>query len=63
MSYAVLVAASRRLLGAGAVDALAPAPYVLPGAAEADVRQVAVEERPALAVLVEAPAGLAPQVA
>ena len=32
MSYAVLVAASRRLLGAEAVDALAPGPYVLPGA-------------------------------
>ena len=47
MSYAVLVAASRRLLGAEAVDALAPGPYVLPGAAEVDVRQVAVEERPA----------------
>jgi glucosyl-3-phosphoglycerate synthase len=46
MSYAVLVAASRRLLGADAVDALAPGPYVLPGAAEVDVRQVAVEERP-----------------
>jgi glucosyl-3-phosphoglycerate synthase len=63
MSYAVLVAASRRLLGTGAVNALAPGPYVLPGSAEIDVRQVAVEERPALAVLVEAPAGLAPQVA
>ncbi len=63
MSYAVLVAASRRLLGAGAVDALAPGPYVLPGAAEVEVRQVAVEERPALDVLVEASAGLAPQVA
>ena len=48
MSYAVLVAASRRLLGAEAVDALAPGPYVMPGAAEIDVRQVAVEERPAL---------------
>ena len=46
MSYAVLVAASRRLLGADAVDALAPGPYVLPGPAEVDVRQVAVEERP-----------------
>ena len=46
MSYAVLVAASRRLLGAEAVDALAPGPYVLPGPAEVDVRQVAVEERP-----------------
>jgi glucosyl-3-phosphoglycerate synthase len=63
MSYAVLAAASRRLLGRDAVDALAPGPYVLPGTAEVDVRQVAVEERPALAVLVEAPAGLAPQVA
>jgi glycosyltransferase involved in cell wall biosynthesis len=48
MSYAVLVAASRRLLAAEAVDALAPGPYVLPGAGELDVRQVAVEERPAL---------------
>ena len=48
MSYAVLVAASRRLLGAAAVDALAPGPYVLPGAADVDVRQVAVEERPPL---------------
>ena len=46
MSYAVLVAASRRLLGPEAVDALAPGPYVLPGPAEVDVRQVAVEERP-----------------
>ena len=48
MSYAVLVAASRRLLGDDAVEALAPGPYVMPGAAEIDVRQVAVEERPAL---------------
>jgi glycosyltransferase involved in cell wall biosynthesis len=48
MSYGVLVAASRRLLGAEAVDALAPGPYVLPGPAEVDVRQVAVEERPPL---------------
>jgi glucosyl-3-phosphoglycerate synthase len=63
MSYAVLAAASRRLLGPDAVDALAPGPYVLPGAVEVDVREVAVEERPALAVLEEAPAGLAPQVA
>jgi glucosyl-3-phosphoglycerate synthase len=46
MSYAVLVAASRRLLGAEAVDAVAPGPYVLPGPAEVDVRQIAVEERP-----------------
>ena len=46
MSYAVLAAASRRLLGAEAVDALAPGPYVLPGPTEVDVRQVAVEERP-----------------
>jgi hypothetical protein len=45
MSYAVLVAASRRLL-AEAVDALAPGPYVLPGAGDPDVRQVPVEERP-----------------
>jgi glucosyl-3-phosphoglycerate synthase len=48
MSYAVLVAASRRLLGADAIDALAPGPYALPGPAEVDVRQVAVEERPPL---------------
>jgi glucosyl-3-phosphoglycerate synthase len=48
MSYAVLVAASRRLLGPDAVDALAPGPYVLPGPTEVDVRQVAVEERPPL---------------
>jgi glucosyl-3-phosphoglycerate synthase len=46
MSYAVLVAASKRLLGPEAVDALAPGPYVLPGPGEADVRQVPVEERP-----------------
>lgn len=48
MSYAVLAAASRRLLGADAIEALAPGPYVLPAPAEIDVRQVAVEERPAL---------------
>jgi glucosyl-3-phosphoglycerate synthase len=46
MSYAVLVAASKRLLGPEAVDALAPGPYVLPRPGEADVRQVPVEERP-----------------
>jgi len=46
MSYAVLVAASKRLLGSEAVDALAPGPYVLPGAGDPDVRQVPVEERP-----------------
>ncbi|MGZ6640920.1 MAG: glucosyl-3-phosphoglycerate synthase [Solirubrobacteraceae bacterium] len=53
MSYAVLVAASRRLLGEEAVDALAPGPYVQPDAApgSAAVRQVAVEERPPLASL------------
>jgi glycosyltransferase involved in cell wall biosynthesis len=53
MSYAVLVAASRRLLGDGAVDALAPGPYVQPGPAshEVAVRDVGVEERPALAAL------------
>jgi glucosyl-3-phosphoglycerate synthase len=55
MSYAVLVAASRRLLGAEAIDALAPGPYVLPGAAEVDVRQVAVEERPALSRIRRSP--------
>jgi hypothetical protein len=46
MSYAVLVAASRRLLGAAAVDALAPGPYVLPGAAEvsADTQRVLDQE-------------------
>ena len=46
MSYAVLVAACKRLLGPEAVDALAPGPYVLPGAGDVDVRQVPVEERP-----------------
>ena len=53
MSYAVLVAASRRLLGEDAVEALAPGPYVQPGAAphEVGVRDVGVEERPALASL------------
>ena len=53
MAYAVLVAASRRLLGPEAADALAPGPYVLPGGAphEVGVRDVGVEERPALASL------------
>jgi alkylation response protein AidB-like acyl-CoA dehydrogenase len=46
MSYAVLVAACKRLLGPEAVDALAPGPYVLPGAGDVDVRQAPVEERP-----------------
>jgi glucosyl-3-phosphoglycerate synthase len=46
MSYAVLVAASKRLLGPEAVDALAAGPYVLPRPGEVDVRQVPVEERP-----------------
>jgi glucosyl-3-phosphoglycerate synthase len=46
MSYAVLVAASKRLIGPEAVDALAPGPYVLPRGGEADLRQVPVEERP-----------------
>jgi glucosyl-3-phosphoglycerate synthase len=55
MSYAVLVAASRRLLGAEAVGTLAPGPYVLPGAAEVDVRQIAVEERPALSRIRRSP--------
>jgi glucosyl-3-phosphoglycerate synthase len=49
MSYAVLVAASRRLLGEASVDALAPGPYALPGAEDLDVRQVAVDERPPMA--------------
>ena len=48
MAYAVLVAATRRLLGPEAADALAPGPYVLPGGPVTDVRQVAVEERPPL---------------
>ncbi|MEP6953322.1 MAG: glucosyl-3-phosphoglycerate synthase [Solirubrobacteraceae bacterium] len=61
MSYAVLVAASRRLLGADAVDALAPGPYVQPGAGphEMGVRDVGVEERPALASLRASAAGSA----
>ena len=49
MAYAVLVAASRRLLGPEAADALAPGPYVLPGGPVTDVRQVPVEESPPLA--------------
>ena len=51
MAYAVLVAATRRLLGPEAADALAPGPYVLPGGPVTDVRQVPVEERPPLADL------------
>jgi glucosyl-3-phosphoglycerate synthase len=53
MSYAVLVAASRRLLGDDAVEALAPGPYVQPGSAPHEVaaRDVGVEERPPLAAL------------
>ena len=47
------VAASRRLLGEEAVEALAPGPHVQPGAAphEVGARDVGVEERPALASL------------
>jgi hypothetical protein len=48
MSYAVLVAASQRLLGREAIHGLAPGPYVLPGVDEVDVREVPVEERPPL---------------
>ncbi len=53
MSYAVLVAASRRVLGEQAVEPLAPGPYVQPGegAGEVAVREVAVEERPPIASL------------
>jgi glucosyl-3-phosphoglycerate synthase len=47
MAYAVLVAASRRLLGEDAVEALAPGPFVLAADPAVDVRQVPVEERPA----------------
>jgi glucosyl-3-phosphoglycerate synthase len=48
-AYAVLVAATRRLLGPDAAEALAPGPYLLPGGPVSDVRQVPVEERPPLA--------------
>lgn len=47
-AYAVLVAATRRLLGPDAAEALAPGPYLLPGGPVSDVRQVPVEERPPL---------------
>ena len=47
MAYAVLVAATRRLLGPEAADALAPGPYVLPGGPVTDVRQVAGRGAPA----------------
>jgi glucosyl-3-phosphoglycerate synthase len=47
MAYAVLVAASRRLLGAEAVEALAPGPLALPFG-DLEVLPVPVEERPAL---------------
>ena len=46
MAYAVLVAASRRLLGSEATEALAPGPLVLASGPAPDVRQVPVEERP-----------------
>jgi glucosyl-3-phosphoglycerate synthase len=61
MSYAVLVAATRRLLGADAADALAPGPYVLPGGAVTDVRQVPVEERPPLVDLRATAAAVSPR--
>jgi glycosyltransferase involved in cell wall biosynthesis len=51
MSYAVLVAASRRLLGPEATESLAPGPLVLASVPAPDVRQVPVEERPPAACL------------
>ena len=51
MAYAVLVAASARVLGDAALDAAAPGPLALPYDGDLQVRQVAVEERPPLASL------------
>lgn len=49
MAYAVMVAASRRLLGEGAVEALAPGALARPRGASLEMVSVPVEERPALA--------------
>jgi len=51
MAYAVLVAASRRMLGPEATESLAPGPLVLASVPAPDVRQVPVEERPPAACL------------
>ncbi len=51
MAYAVLVAASARVLGDAALDAAAPGPLALPYDGDLQVSQVAVEERPPLASL------------
>lgn len=51
MAYAILVTALRRLHGDATMGALAPGPLVLPHDGDLDVRQVSLEERPALAAL------------
>jgi glucosyl-3-phosphoglycerate synthase len=51
MAYAVLVAASSRVLDPAVLDAAAPGPLALPCDERLEVRSVAVEERPPLASL------------
>ena len=51
MAYAVLVAASSRVLDPAVLDAAAPGPLALPYDERLEVRSVAVEERPPLASL------------
>jgi len=48
MAYAVLVAASRRVLGPGAVEALSPGPLALPYGGALELRDVPLQERPPL---------------
>lgn len=54
MAYAVLVAASRRLHGDDTVAALSPGRLALPLGAQAEIREVAVDERPAIRDVVPA---------
>jgi glycosyltransferase involved in cell wall biosynthesis len=54
MAYQVLVAAERRIHGPGAVDRLAPGPFLQPRGGVLEARSLAVEERPALRTLAAA---------
>ena len=51
MAYAVLVAASARVHGRETIEAFAPGTLALPTVDGVDVRQIALEERPALRAL------------
>jgi hypothetical protein len=48
MAHAVLVAASTRVHGREAIEPFGPGPLALPGSGTIEVRQVPLDERPAL---------------